>query len=240
TFRYPGSERPVLDDFDLEIPAGRMVAVVGANGAGKSTLIKLLCRFYDPDDGRVTLDGIDLRNLSLEELRGDITVLFQQPVRYNDTVRQNIVYGEIDAALDAARLERAIRAAGAGGIVSQLPQGVDSMLGRWFAEGTELSVGEWQRIALARAFLRRAPILVLDEPTSAMDPWAEADWLERFSRLAAGRTVLIITHRFSTAMFADTIHVMDGGRVVESGTHDRLLAANGRYAEAWAAQLQRA
>ncbi|MGO9305993.1 MAG: ABC transporter ATP-binding protein, partial [Candidatus Korobacteraceae bacterium] len=231
-FRYPGSPRPALENFDLEIRAGQIVAVVGSNGAGKSTLIKLLCRFYDPEAGRVSLDGIDLRALDIEELRSRITVLFQQPVHYNDTVRDNIAYGDLRSPSEA--LEPAVRDAGAEDLIARLPEGLDSMLGRWFAEGAELSVGEWQRLALARAFLRRAPILILDEPTSAMDPWAEADWLARFRELAAGRTVLIITHRFSTARFADVIHVMNEGRIIESGTHEQLLKAGGRYAQGWA------
>lgn len=238
TFRYPGSARAALEDFNLQIPAGRIVAVVGSNGAGKSTLIKLLCRFYDPEAGRVALDGTDLRNFSIEDLRSRITILFQQPVHYNDTVRENIAYGDLKAPRESVK--SAASAAGAEEIIAHLPEGYDSMLGRWFAEGAELSVGEWQRIALARAFLRQAPILVLDEPTSAMDPWAEADWLARFRKLAAGHTVLVITHRFSTARFADMIHVMAEGRIVESGTHERLLADRGRYAQAWMAQRREA
>jgi ATP-binding cassette subfamily B protein len=238
TFRYPGSARAALEDFNLQIPAGRIVAVVGSNGAGKSTLIKLLCRFYDPEAGRVALDGTDLRDYSIEDLRSRITILFQQPVHYNDTVRENIAYGDLKAPRESVK--SAASAAGAEEIIAHLPEGYDSMLGRWFAEGAELSVGEWQRIALARAFLRQAPILVLDEPTSAMDPWAEADWLARFRTLAAGHTVLVITHRFSTARFADMIHVMAEGRIVESGTHERLLADRGRYAQAWTAQRREA
>jgi ATP-binding cassette subfamily B protein len=237
-FRYPGSARPLLEDFDLEIPAGCIVAVVGPNGAGKTTLIKLLCRFYDPEAGRVTLDGIDLRDLKIEELRRRITVLFQQPVHYNDTLRENIAYGDLSASPGALKV--AAQSAGVEEIIARLPQGYDNMLGRWFSDGTELSLGEWQRIAMARAFLRRAPILVLDEPTSAMDPWAEAEWLARFRELAAGRTVLMITHRFSTAMFADIIHVMSEGRIVESGTHEQLLEAGGRYAQGWAALREKA
>ncbi|MDP2996149.1 MAG: ABC transporter ATP-binding protein [Bryobacterales bacterium] len=229
TFCYPGSQRPALVNFELTIPAGSIVAVVGSNGAGKSTLIKLLCRFYDPEAGRVRIDGVDLRQFSTAELRRSITVLFQQPVHYNATVRENIGFGD----LNATEIERAATDAGADAVVERLPQGYDSLLGRWFADGVELSVGEWQRIGLARAFLRRAPILVLDEPTSAMDPWAEADWLRRFRRLAQGRTALIVTHRFTTAMHADVIHVMAEGRIVESGAHQDLLARQGRYAQAW-------
>ena len=236
SFCYPGASRPALHDLDLEIPAGRITAVVGSNGAGKSTLIKLLCRFYDPQAGGIDIDGADLRTVDLDLLRASITVLFQQPVHYNATVAGNIALGNIAAAPDIAAIQTAAEAAGAEEIVRRLPSGYDHLLGRWFANGTELSAGEWQRIALARAFLRQAPILVLDEPTSAMDPWAESDWLRRFSQLASGRTTLVITHRFSTARIADAIHVMSEGRVVECGSHDQLIAAGGRYAQGWLAQ----
>jgi ATP-binding cassette subfamily B protein len=213
------------------------VAIVGPNGAGKSTLLKLLCRFYDPDNGRIEIDGRDLREVPVENLRRLITVLFQQPSHYNATVRENVWYGDPGLQASDAEVEQAIRAAGAEEIVARLPQQEQTLLGRWFAGGTELSVGEWQRIALARAFLRSAPIIILDEPTSALDPWAEADWLERFRELATGRTSIIITHRFTTAMHADVIHVMDQGRVVESGSHQRLLAQSGIYAESWSRQM---
>jgi ATP-binding cassette subfamily B protein len=237
SFRYPGSEGWALRDFNLDIPAGQLVALVGPNGAGKSTLVKLLCRFYDPEAGRITLDGIDLRELSLEELRSRITVLFQMPVHYNATVTENIALGDLARAPDG-ELQNAARAAGADEIIARLPRRYDQLLGNWFESGTELSVGEWQRIALARAFLRQAPIIALDEPTSAMDPWAEDDWLGRFRSLAAGRTAIFITHRFTTAMHADMIHVMVGGRIVESGCHEDLITDGGRYARSWAAQTK--
>jgi ATP-binding cassette subfamily B protein len=223
-------------DLDLEIPAGRITAVVGANGAGKSTLIKLLCRFYDPEEGGIEIDRADLRTVDLDSLRASITVLFQQPVHYNATVAGNIALGDIASAPDRAAIQTAAEAAGAEEIVRGLPSGYDQLLGRWFENGTELSAGEWQRIALARAFLRQAPILVLDEPTSAMDPWAESDWLRRFRQLAAGRTTMVITHRFSTARIADMIHVMSDGQVIERGSHDELISAGGRYAQGWTAQ----
>ncbi len=238
TFRYPGSERVALQDFTLTIPAGQVVAIVGANGAGKSTLVKLLCRFYDPEAGQITLDGIDLRDISLEDLRRLITVLFQWPVPYHATAGQNIALSDVQAAPSAAEIEAAARGAGAHETIIRLPRGYDTLLGKWFVDGTELSGGEWQRIALARAFLRRAQVVVLDEPTSGMDSWAEAEWLAHFRALVHGRTALIITHRFTTAMRADVIHVMHHGRIVESGSHDDLLARGGLYAQSWAAQMR--
>ncbi len=237
SFRYPGSERLALDRFSLTIPAGRIVAIVGSNGAGKSTLIKLLCRFYDPETGAITLDRINIRDVSLDALRRQITVLFQEPVQYHVTASENIALSDLDAEPDAMAIEAAACAAGADVPISRLPEGYETVLGKWFG-GSELSVGEWQRVALARAFLRQSPILVLDEPTSAMDSWAEAAWMERFRTLAAGQTVVMITHRFTTAMRADIIHVMEAGQIVESGSHRELVARNGRYAESWAIQTQ--
>ncbi|MEW6754367.1 MAG: ABC transporter ATP-binding protein [Candidatus Latescibacterota bacterium] len=238
TFRYPGSSQPALCGFDLEIPAGRTVAVVGPNGAGKSTLIKLLCRFYDPEEGSVTLDGVDLRCFAVEEVRRRMSVLFQFPVFYQATVAQNIALGDLTADPDPLRIREAAEAAGAAGMVARLPLGYQTQLGKWFGDGVELSGGEWQRIALARAFLRRAPIIALDEPTSFMDSWSELDWMDRFRGLARGRTALLITHRFTTAMHADVIYVMKDARVVERGTHAELVALGGLYAESWAAQME--
>ena len=238
TFRYPGSERVALQNLNLAIPAGQVAAIVGTNGAGKSTLLKLLCRFYDPQAGRIEIDGIDLRDLSLKDLRRMITVLFQEPVHYNATVAENIAMESRASITAAADIEAAARAAGAEDLIARLPEGYETLLGKWFAGGVELSVGEWQRLALARAFLRQAPVIMLDEPTSAMDSWAESDWLQRFRSLAAGRTAIIITHRFTTAMQADVIHVMDKGRVVESGPHSELVGRDGAYARSWEAQMR--
>ena len=258
-FAYPGSSRITLQDFNLEIEAGQVIAIVGPNGAGKSTLIKLLCRFYDPQEGVISIDGEDIRNFAVDDLRAHITALFQEPLHFNATVRQNIALGDApeeskrysvdgNQEKDHARGENealfrriveAAEAAGADQPVSRLPQGYDSVLGKWFQGGADLSVGEWQRIALARAFLRKAPIIILDEPTSAMDPWAETDWLARFRKLAAGRTAILITHRFTTAAFADKIYVMDEGKIVESGNHQELLNSNGRYAASWKEQMRR-
>jgi ATP-binding cassette subfamily B protein len=232
TFHYPGNPRIVLDDVTMVIPAGQIAAVVGTNGAGKSTLIKLLCRFYDPQAGRIELNGVDLRKLSLGELRRQIAVLFQPAVQYNATAAENIALGDRASEPDRAELREVARGAGADELIGRLPRGYDSMLGTWFDDGTDLSVGEWQRIGLARAFLRRAPVLVLDEPTSAMDPWAEAAWLRCFRTVAAGRTGILITHRFTTARYADKIYVMDQGRIVESGSHEELVELGGRYAQA--------
>lgn len=239
TFRYPGSQQPALKALELLIPAGKTVAVVGANGAGKSTLIKLLCRFYDPDEGRITIDGIDLREFQKRELLDAITVLFQFPVPYQDTVARNIFLGDIKTPPTPRAIEEAARSAMVDEIVRKLPQGYDTLLGKWFSEeGVELSGGEWQRVSLARAFYRQAPIVVLDEPTSAMDSWTEAEWMDRFGQLVHGRTALIITHRFTTAMRADLIYVMDEGRVIEQGTHHELLALGGHYAASWRRQMR--
>jgi ATP-binding cassette subfamily B protein len=237
TFRYPGRDRAALERFSLEIAPGQLVAVVGPNGAGKSTLVKLLCRFYDPAQGVVEIDGIDLRRLDLAALRRSVTVLMQEPVHYGETLADNVRLGDLDRTAARDGVEAAARAAGADTVAARLPHGFDTLLGRWFEGGIELSAGEWQRVALARAFFRDASLVLLDEPTSAMDSWAEQAWLERFRALAEGRTALLITHRFTTAMCADVIHVVAEGRVVESGSHAELLARGGRYASSWHRQV---
>jgi ATP-binding cassette subfamily B protein len=238
TFRYPGSARPALQDFSLFLPAGQVVAIVGANGAGKSTLVKLLCRLYDPQAGRIEFDGIDIRQLPLDELRRLITVLFQLPVTYQETAGQNIALGDLPAAPGPAAIEDAARRAGIHDTIARLPRGYETHLGKLFGQDdVELSGGEWQRLAMARAFLRRAPLILLDEPTSFMDPWAEADWFDRLRALARGRTAIVITHRFTIARRADIIYVMDEGQIKEAGSHDQLVARGGRYAQSWAAQM---
>ncbi|MBA4390125.1 MAG: multidrug ABC transporter ATP-binding protein [Syntrophus sp. (in: bacteria)] len=231
-FRYPGSERTILQEFNLTMKAGEIAAIVGENGEGKSTLIKLLCRFYDPDKGRITVDGCDIRELSQAEWRGQITVLFQEPVRYHVSASENIAHGDIAGNPTQEGIEKAAEASGAFDIIERLPEGFQTVLGKWFG-GAELSAGEWQRVALARAFLRRARLIILDEPTSMLDAWSEARWFSRFRTLAAGSTVLIISHRLTTTMQADVIHVMQGGRITESGSHEELLNRHGRYSEAW-------
>jgi ATP-binding cassette subfamily B protein len=181
-------------------------------------------------------NGVDLRNFILEDLRSQITVLFQEPVQYQASVSDNIHFSRLNQASEA-EIVNAASLAGADDFIKNLPHGYQNMLGKMFDGGTDLSTGQWQRIALARAFLRQAPLMLLDEPTSAMDAWAETDWLQRLRQLSVGRTTIIITHRLTTAMQADLIYVMVGGKVIESGTHTELLAHNGRYATAWKAQM---
>lgn len=238
SFTYPGAAEPSVAGLNLWLPNGKITAIVGSNGAGKSTLLKLLCRFYEPDAGRILIDGLDTRGFAHRDLMEHVSVLFQDPVRYQTSATDNIRYAQMDASDTDVR--RAAEAAGAREFLERLPNGFETKLGKMFYESGELSGGQWQRVALARAYLRQSPILALDEPTSAMDSWSEMEWFERLRTLAEGRTALVITHRFTVAMQADVIHVLDQGRVVESGSHRELVARGGRYARSWDEQTRRA
>jgi ATP-binding cassette, subfamily B, bacterial len=229
-FTYAAGEQPVLNDINLTIRPGEHIALVGANGAGKTTLVKLLCRLYDPSDGRITLDGVDLREFEAAGLRRQLSVVFQDYARYQLSARENIWLGNTALPPDDAAVSLAARAADADALIAGLPRGYDTRLGNWFEDGHELSIGEWQKVALARSFLRPAQILVLDEPTSALDAAAEYEVFQQFRRLAVGRTTLLISHRFSTVRMADCIYLLAGGRIAEAGTHAELLQQRGEYA----------
>ena len=234
SFRYPGMARDVLRGIDLTIRAGEHVALVGENGSGKTTLVKLLCRLYDPTCGRILLDGIDIREFSVEEYRLALGTLFQDFARYQMTVEENVRMGQLAVPAGDGRIGEAIRQAGAAELVAKLPKGCETRLGRLFEDGVELSEGQWQRIALARAFMRDAPVVMLDEPTSALDAKAERELLETVMRIFKGRIAIVVSHRFSTVQAADRIIVLAEGQVVESGTHEQLVAAGAVYSDLYA------
>jgi ATP-binding cassette subfamily B protein len=236
SFTYPGSKKTAVQGLSFELEAGKTTAVVGENGAGKSTLIKLITRLHEPGEGRILWNGRDVREFSGSEIRERTTVLLQIPMQYQESAATNVRLGRLDADLEA--VQEAARASGAADFIERLPRSYETPLGRMFEGGVDLSTGEWQKLALARALARPVPLLLLDEPTSALDAWAEAEWYTRLRRALGGRTMLLITHRLTTAQRADVICVMSGGRIVESGTHVDLLAAGGRYAHAWAGQTK--
>ncbi|REH32498.1 ATP-binding cassette subfamily B protein [Kutzneria buriramensis] len=230
TFSYPGTDSVALGGVSFEIRPGQTTAVVGRNGAGKSTLFKLLCRLYDPDSGRILLDGIDIREFDPDELRRHISAMFQDYVTYQASASENIGVGDIDHVTDGPLIERSAEAGGADELIAGLSRGMATPLGRWFNEGANLSGGEWQKIALSRAFMRDSPLLILDEPTSALDAQAEYDLFARLRNLSHGRTTLYISHRFSTVRQADRILLLEHGSLAEYGTHDELMAADQGYA----------
>jgi ATP-binding cassette subfamily B protein len=231
SFKYPQSSRWAVRDLSFELKAGEKLALVGENGAGKTTLVKLLARLYEPTGGRILLDGIDLREYDPESLRAAIGVIFQDYQRYQLKVRENIAVGDIGKRDDDQRIEDAALKSLADQVVSELPKGFDQMLGKRFNEGVELSGGQWQKIALARAYMRDAQLLILDEPTSALDARAEYEVFQRFAKLMEGKTAVLISHRFSTVRMADRILVLENGGLLELGSHEELLEKNGRYAE---------
>jgi ATP-binding cassette, subfamily B, bacterial len=230
-FRYPGAKRWAVRHLSFTLHEGEVVALVGENGAGKTTLVKLLTRLYDPDEGRILLDGHDLRDYDLDALRSNMGVIFQDFVRYNLTAADNIAVGRVAARDDHSRIERAALRSGADEVIARLPAGYSQMIGKRFRKGVELSGGEWQKVAIARAYMREADVLILDEPTAALDARSEFEVFRRFKELSTSKTAVLISHRFSSVRMADRILVLADGKVEASGTHEELMSQSGRYAE---------
>jgi ATP-binding cassette subfamily B protein len=230
-FIYPGAERWAVRNLSFTLHAGEVVALVGENGAGKTTLVKLLTRLYDPDEGRILLDGRDLRDYDLNALRGNMGVIFQDFVRYNLSAGDNIAVGRIAARNDRERIARAAKRSQADEVIAKLPAGYDQMIGKRFKNGVELSGGEWQKIAIARAYMREAEVLILDEPTAALDARSEFEVFKRFKELSKSKTAILISHRFSSVRMADRILVLADGKVEAAGTHAELISQPGRYSE---------
>jgi ATP-binding cassette subfamily B protein len=238
SFQYPRGTRKVFEDISLTIRPGEVVALVGENGSGKTTLIKLLCRLYDPTGGTITIDGVDLRQFETKALRQEITIIFQDYAHYHLTARENIWFGNTALSPDDEQVIAAAHRSGADGVISALPHGYDTILGKRFEDGEELSIGEWQKVALARAFMRDAQIIVLDEPTSSMDAKAEYEVFQSFRQLVTGRAAILISHRFSTVRMADRIFVLKQGSIIEGGTHEELVRMGGTYARLFEMQAQ--
>ncbi len=238
SFRYPAATRQALEEVSLRIEPGEMVALVGENGSGKTTLAKLLCRLHDPTTGVIAADGVDIREFGIAAWRREISVIFQDYARYQLTAWENIWFGNVNIEPDRERIIAAARKAGADAAIRRLPADYDSILGKRFETGEELSIGEWQKMALARALLREAQIIVLDEPTSAMDAKAEDEFFRRFRELIDGQSALVVSHRFSTVRAADRILVLDQGRIIENGTHDELMGQGNMYARLFELQAK--
>lgn len=230
SFVYPGTNRRILSDFNFTLEPGERIALIGENGQGKTTIVKLITRLYDPTEGQILLDGVDLREYDLDDLHAEIGVIFQDFMRYEMTARENIAVGRIEVPHTEEEIEYSAQKSLAAGVVAKLQHGYDQMLGRRFEGGVDLSGGEWQKLALARAYLRDAQLLILDEPTAALDARSEMEVFERFAELTEGKMALLISHRFSTVRMADRIVVLEGGRLVEEGNHSQLMALGGRYA----------
>ena len=232
------STRKALEDITLTIHPGEVVALVGENGSGKTTLIKLLCRLFDPTDGSITIDGIDLRYFEIADLRSQISVIFQDYVKYHLTAMENIWLGNIDLSPTDEKIVVAARCSGADEVITKLPQKYNTVLGKLFDQGEELSIGQWQKIALARAFLRDSQVIILDEPTSAIDSKAEEEIFQRLRQLIKGKAAILISHRLSTVKMADRIYVLSDGRISESGTHDELIQRAATYANLFKTQFK--
>jgi ATP-binding cassette subfamily B protein len=238
TFRYPSSSSDVFTHLTLKICPGEVIALVGTNGAGKTTLVKLLCRLYDPTDGRITVDGIDLREFDIVQLRRHIGIIFQDYLGYFLSARDNIWFGDVSRPSRDGGVEEAAAIAEVDEKLKTLKHGFDTNLGRWLEDGAQLSGGEWQKVALSRMFFRDAPIIILDEPTSAIDAQAEFQLFTKFRKVVRGKIALLISHRMSTVQMADCIYILENGSVLESGSHDTLMAANGTYARLFKLQAQ--
>jgi ATP-binding cassette subfamily B protein len=231
SFRYPGNSRQILDRLNFRLAPKERLALIGENGQGKTTIVKLITRLYDPSEGQILLDGVDLRDYDLDDLHREMGVIFQDFMRYEMTARENIAVGRVEEINNLELLKAAAHKSLADQTIERLPHGYDQMLGRRFEQGVDISGGEWQKVALARAYLRDAQLLILDEPTAALDARSEYEVFQRFAELTAGKMALFISHRFSTVRSADRIIVLENGKIAEEGSHAELASLGGRYAE---------